>query len=169
MAARSSVPAIKVWEERLAQFARLDPGEAFLAVTSIEGTMPRFVAGFSFSGRQDAVEALLAEPRAELKSTAPAGRSDVTMHGGTAIVGIVTVVQLIATPLPGGYVFILYYPAVTLCALLLDRGTGFYAAILSAFLTVLLFIEPRFTLTIPAQADVIGLFIEWRLRRMKNQ
>jgi hypothetical protein len=29
---------------------------------------------------------------------------------GTAIVGIVTVVQLIATPLPGGYVFILYYP-----------------------------------------------------------
>jgi two-component sensor histidine kinase len=78
---------------------------------------------------------------------------------GTAIVGIVTVVQLIATPLPGGYVFILYYPAVTLSALLLDRGTGFYATILSAFLTVLLFIEPRFTLTIPAQADAIALFI----------
>jgi two-component sensor histidine kinase len=78
---------------------------------------------------------------------------------GTATVGIVTVVQLIATPLPGGYVFILYYPAVTLSALLLDRGTGFYATILSAFLTVLLFIEPRFTLTIPAQADAIALFI----------
>ena len=77
----------------------------------------------------------------------------------TAIVGIVTVVQLILTPLPGGYVFILYYPAVTLCALLLDRGTGFYAAILSAFLVVLLFIEPRFTLIIPTQADVIALFI----------
>jgi len=53
---------------------------------------------------------------------------------GTAIVGIVTVAQLIATPLSGGHVFILYYPAVTLSALLLDRGTGFYAAILSAFL-----------------------------------
>ncbi len=77
----------------------------------------------------------------------------------TALVGIVTVVQLIATPLPGGYVFILYYPAVTLSALLLDRGAGFYTAILSAFLTVLLFIEPRFSLTIPIQADVLALFI----------
>ena len=78
---------------------------------------------------------------------------------GTATVGIVTVVQLIANPLPGGYVFILYYPAVTLSALLLDRGAGLYAAILSAFLTVLLFMEPRFSLTIPAQADAVALFI----------
>src|SRR5687768_11286884 len=78
---------------------------------------------------------------------------------GTAIVGIVTVVQWIATPLPGGYVFILYYPAVTLSALLLDRGTGFYAAILSAFVVVFLFIEPRFSLVIPTQADALALFI----------
>ena len=78
---------------------------------------------------------------------------------GTAVVGIVTVVQLIATPLPGGYVFILYYPAVTLSALLLDRGTGFYATILSAFLVVLLFIEPRFSLIIPTHADALALFI----------
>jgi len=77
----------------------------------------------------------------------------------TAIVGIVTVVQLIATPLPGGYVFILYYPAVTLSALLLDRGTGFYTTILSAFLVVLLFIEPRFSLIIPTHADALALFI----------
>src|SRR3954454_24088327 len=71
----------------------------------------------------------------------------------TAIVGTVTVVQLIANLLPAGYVFIIYYPVVTVSALLLDRGAGFYATILSAFLTVLLFIEPRFRLTIPAQAD----------------
>jgi two-component sensor histidine kinase len=77
----------------------------------------------------------------------------------TASVGIATVAQFIATPLPGGYAFILYYPAVTISALLLDRGTGLYAAILSAFLTVLLFIEPRFTLIIPNQADVVALFI----------
>jgi two-component sensor histidine kinase len=77
----------------------------------------------------------------------------------TAIVGTVTVVQWIANLLPAGYVFIIYYPVVTLSALLLDRGAGFYATILSAFLTVLLFIEPRFSLTIPAQADVIALFI----------
>jgi two-component sensor histidine kinase len=77
----------------------------------------------------------------------------------TASVGIVTAVQLIATPLPGGYVFILYYPVVTLSALLLDRGAGFYTAILSAFLAVLLFIEPRFSLIIPSQADALALFI----------
>ena len=77
----------------------------------------------------------------------------------TASVGVATVAQFIATPLPGGYAFILYYPAVTLSALLLDRGTGFYAAILSAFLVVLLFIEPRFSLTIPTPADAIALFI----------
>jgi two-component system, sensor histidine kinase PdtaS len=77
----------------------------------------------------------------------------------TASVGIATVAHLIATPLPGGYAFIFYYPAVTISALLLDRGAGLYAAILSAFLTVLLFIEPRFTLIIPTQADVIALFI----------
>ena len=71
----------------------------------------------------------------------------------TAIVGIVTVVQLIANLLPAGYVFILYYPVVTLAALLLDRGAGFYATILSAFLVVLLFIEPRFTLTWSAAAQ----------------
>ena len=63
------------------------------------------------------------------------------------------------SPPRGGYAFILYYPAVTISALLLDRGTGLYAAILSAFLTVLLFIEPRFTLIIPNQADTVALFI----------
>jgi two-component sensor histidine kinase len=78
---------------------------------------------------------------------------------GTAIVGIVTAVQLILPPLYAGYTFILYYPAVTLSALLLDRGAGFYAAILSAFLAVLLFMEPRFSLIIPTQADAIALFI----------
>ena len=80
----------------------------------------------------------------------------------TVLVGIVTVVQLIANLLPVGYVFILYYPVVTLAALLLDRGAGFYATILSAFLTVLLFIEPRFSLTIPAQSEEVSVFLTIR-------
>jgi hypothetical protein len=61
------------------------PGEAFIAVTSIEGNEPRFLAGFSFLGRKTDVETLLAEPRAEMKSAFPAGKSDVVLQGKTEI------------------------------------------------------------------------------------
>lgn len=82
---RSAAPEMKVWEQRLAQIVRIEPGEAFVAVTSIEGTQPRFVAGFSFAGRKSDVEALLAEPRADLKRTWSAGKSDIAMQGRTEI------------------------------------------------------------------------------------
>jgi transketolase N-terminal domain/subunit len=80
-------------------------------------------------------------------------------HEACSLAGTLGLGKLIANLLPAGYVFILYYPVVTLAALLLDRGAGFYATILSAFLTVLLFIEPRFSLIIPTQADAVALFI----------
>lgn len=76
---------MKMWEEKLGQVAMIEPGEAFLAVTSIDGSMPRFIAGISFAGRKSEVEALLAEPRAELKRNWPAGKSDVTLQGKTQI------------------------------------------------------------------------------------
>jgi hypothetical protein len=78
-------PEWKQVEEKLAQLAQIEPGEAFVAVTSIDGAEPRFLAGLSFSGRKAAVEALLAEPRANLKRAWPAGKSDVTMQGKTEI------------------------------------------------------------------------------------
>jgi two-component sensor histidine kinase len=78
---------------------------------------------------------------------------------GTVIVGIVTVAQLALMPVSAGYTFILYYPAVTISALLLNHGVGLYAAILSAFLTVLLFTEPRFSMIISTRADTVALFI----------
>ena len=82
---RATAPQMKLWDEKIAQLYRVAPGEAFIAVTSIEGNEPRFIAGFSFSGRKADVNALLAEPRAEMKSNWPAGKSDVTMQGRTEI------------------------------------------------------------------------------------
>jgi hypothetical protein len=82
---RMAATQFKLWEDKLEQIVRIEPREAFVAVTSIEGTQPRFLAGFSFSGRKKDVEAMLAEPRADLKRAWPAGKSDIATHGGTEI------------------------------------------------------------------------------------
>ncbi len=81
----ANAPQMKLWEGKLSQIAAVEPGEAFLAVTSIDGSLPHFIAGVSFAGRKAAAEALLSEPRAEMKRTWPAGKSDVTMQGHTEI------------------------------------------------------------------------------------
>jgi hypothetical protein len=85
LARPQSTPEAKVWDDKVEQLQRVQPGEAFLAVTSIEGNEPRFIAGFSFSGRKSDADALLAEGRAQLKAAWPAGKSDVTMQGRTEI------------------------------------------------------------------------------------
>jgi hypothetical protein len=82
---RATSPQLKLWDEKLAQLSRIEPVEAFLAVTSIEGNEPRFLAGISFVGRKADVERLLAEPRVDLKRAWPAGKSELTMHGDTEI------------------------------------------------------------------------------------
>lgn len=82
---RANLPQMKLWDEKLAQIVRVLPGEAFLAVTSIDGPTPRFLAGFSYLGRKADAEALLAEPRAEFERAWPAGKADVTMQGQTEI------------------------------------------------------------------------------------
>ncbi len=83
-------PRAKIAKEQslLPQLARLQNvgvGEAFFAVTSIDGTEPRFVAGFSFSGSRSEVEALLAEPRAALKKARPTGRAELVNYGAAEI------------------------------------------------------------------------------------
>ena len=47
---REKAPGMKLWQERMDQIARINPGEAFFAVTSIEGPQPKLVAGFTFLG-----------------------------------------------------------------------------------------------------------------------
>ena len=57
-------------------FARMLPREGFVAITSIDGAIPKFVAGFAFSGRQKDAEAVAAKWRASLRQSRPAGRAD---------------------------------------------------------------------------------------------
>jgi hypothetical protein len=76
---------LKLWTEKIWKLASVDPGEAFVAVTSIDGPSPKFIAGISFAGRKSALEEALTEPRAEFKKAWPAGKSDVVLQGKTEI------------------------------------------------------------------------------------
>jgi hypothetical protein len=82
---RAKAPEMKLWQEKLSQIAQVSPGEAFFAITSIDGPQPKMIAGFSFSGRKADVAALLAEPHNALKAAWPAGKSDLATYGGTEI------------------------------------------------------------------------------------
>lgn len=54
---------------------------------------------------------------------------------------------------------LLFYPAVFLCALVFDRGSGFYATIISALVAAYFFIEPRFSFAIgPRSAVALAIF-----------
>ncbi len=63
------------------EVARVLPREGFAAITSIDGAVPKFVAGFAFSGRQKDAEALAAKWRAALRQSRPAGRADLKSYG----------------------------------------------------------------------------------------
>lgn len=82
---RQKAPQVRQWEQKAALLARVAPGEAFLALTSIDGPQPRFIAGFSFGGSRAEVEALLAGSRAEFQQRWPAGKSAVVTHRGAVI------------------------------------------------------------------------------------
>ncbi|HYD99083.1 MAG TPA: histidine kinase dimerization/phosphoacceptor domain -containing protein [Alphaproteobacteria bacterium] len=58
----------------------------------------------------------------------------------SAIVGLALALRLIFSDWLFGLPFIVFYPAVMLCALLFDRGTGAFAAVLSAVLAYAFFI-----------------------------
>ena len=83
--ARTAGGPVGAMDAKVAQLLRLAPREVFVAVTSIEGTTPKWVAGCAFIGwKKDAV-ALLEEPRAEWKKAWPAGKSDIATHGAAEV------------------------------------------------------------------------------------
>ena len=82
---KARLPAMSQWLTRLEQLKRTSPGEAFVAVTSIDASNPRYVGGFSFRGRRGDVEALIAEPREELRKAWPAGKSDIISYNAAEI------------------------------------------------------------------------------------
>ncbi len=82
---RSKVPTIGDWQSKLDAFVRIKPLQAFVAVTTLEGDSPRWIAGFSYAGSQSEVERSLAAPREELRKAWPAGKADIGYYGSTEI------------------------------------------------------------------------------------
>ena len=72
-----SNPLFEDWRK----FALMLPREGFVAVTSIETAVPKFVAGFAYSGRQKDAEAVAATWRKALRNNRPAGKGDLTTYG----------------------------------------------------------------------------------------
>lgn len=58
------------------------------------------------------------------------------------IVGIAALLTIVSGPALEHYPLLLFFPAVFLCALLFDRGTGVFATVLSAAVAAYLFTEP---------------------------
>ena len=70
-------PLFEDWRK----FALMLPREGFIAVTSIEEKIPKFVAGFAYSGRQKDAEAVAATWRSALRNSRPAGKGDLVAYG----------------------------------------------------------------------------------------
>jgi hypothetical protein len=71
------MPALLRAREHFAKLRRVVPREAFVAILTLDGPAPRFVAGLRFSGRKSDVAALVAEPWATWREAWPAGRAEV--------------------------------------------------------------------------------------------
>lgn len=82
---RTKAAEIATLERVLAQLGRVRPGEAFLATTSLDDSVPKLLGGFSFSGSRADLDALLAEPRAAIHKSWPGGKADRINHAGAQI------------------------------------------------------------------------------------
>jgi hypothetical protein len=82
---RAKAPQNSTWQTQVERIERVDPREAFLAVTSFDGTTPRLIAGFAFNGSRKAVQELIDPARAELQKTHPASKIDIVTYGGAEI------------------------------------------------------------------------------------
>lgn len=72
----------------------------------------------------------------------------------TAIVVVTALIRFsLDNPLQN-FPILLFFPAVFLCALLFDRGSGFYATILSALIAAYFFIQPVFSFRIGVQSGI---------------
>jgi two-component system, sensor histidine kinase PdtaS len=76
----------------------------------------------------------------------------------TAVVALAMLGQWALALTLNGHPFLMAFPPVILSAVLLGRGTGVFATLLSAFAVVVLFIEP-WGLALPNEADVLAVFV----------
>jgi hypothetical protein len=82
---RTKAPQSSELTVQLARIDRVDPREAFIAVTSFNGSTPQMIGGFSFHGSQKAVHELIDPARAALQKTHPASKIDIINYGGAEI------------------------------------------------------------------------------------
>lgn len=75
----------------------------------------------------------------------------------TAVILIFFAVRSMASAWLGGYPFLLFFPAIILISVVLDRGSGLYAVILSAVLAWYFFIPDINSFTLPQIKDAIAL------------
>ncbi|MGB8355383.1 MAG: hypothetical protein WCD79_15910 [Chthoniobacteraceae bacterium] len=81
----SKIPANQQMEEKLAGAQKLGAKELFVAVTTITGNIPKFVAGFDYTGDRSDAEALVSGLKTQLKTSFPAGKSDIQKYGESEI------------------------------------------------------------------------------------
>jgi two-component system, sensor histidine kinase PdtaS len=58
-----------------------------------------------------------------------------------------------------GFPYLLFFPAIILCAVVLDRGTGFFATVLSAALALYFFVPPYGSFRIPTGGGFLALVL----------
>lgn len=83
----SKIPPHADFDALLARAAKVDPKNLFIALTRLDEKTnhPHFVAGFQFKGDSKEVDALLAQPKASLRASQPAGKADLLNYQGRAI------------------------------------------------------------------------------------
>jgi hypothetical protein len=73
------LPHFEAAKRKLGEIAKIDPIQAFIAVTD---NAPTVIAGIEFAGKRSDVDVLLNELKTKMQEMAPAGRADIAMHAG---------------------------------------------------------------------------------------
>jgi hypothetical protein len=76
LAGLSNRPKTNVASQTLQEIEQLDPKHAFLALTSIENTNPRFMGGFRFGGSQEELERLISRWRSTFLEQTPGAKRE---------------------------------------------------------------------------------------------
>ncbi|MEH0196495.1 DUF4118 domain-containing protein [Caulobacter sp. CCNWLY153] len=77
----------------------------------------------------------------------------------TAVVLAFFALRSAFSPLLGGYPFLLFFPAIILTSMLIDRGTGIFSVILSALLAWYFFVPPLRSFALPSVQGAIPLLL----------
>ncbi len=84
---KSKAPHLAGFQSRVNRVLATEPREGFVAVTSLAGAhnLPKVVAGLSYAGKREDVEALLAGAKKRLQAANPTGKSDLLTHQGANV------------------------------------------------------------------------------------